>query len=365
MSDLSSPLLHPHSPTTFAERGVAVPFITPVLSGVRVRRDRQTGSEYLLPNPSGGRGVYIVQWGGVQRFCRPGVHDTLLHDAIGGLTTIRPASLRLAARSVAEQGFAGQAAKAAAIAAAARDEAAFDRTGQQLSDLLAVQLQPGAPTPADDQARRQRARFAITQAAIRLHCDPERLSRGLTALAGPYTALGLAEGDRTARLPALLLRISQLRADLAGWSETGESTVGLARDLARSVHVTQSCATILLRTARGMTARMVSLLQKWLAAPADLLAQLERLDWLMDGWERLCLVWESAADTGAHRAALLEMAQLVPLLPPEIEVWIGQLLGPQALQPGWRVVSMDDTWRTGSAAIALTARNERLRSLSL
>jgi hypothetical protein len=58
------------------------------------------------------------------------------------------------------------------------------------------------------------------------------------------------------------------------------------------------------------------------------------------------------------------MAQLVPILPPEIQAWTGRALSPAALQPAWRVVSMDDSWRSGSAAFGVVARYERLRAMS-
>jgi hypothetical protein len=61
----------------------------------------------------------------------------------------------------------------------------------------------------------------------------------------------------------------------------------------------------------------------------------------------------------------LEIAQLVPVLPPEIQAWVARPLPSAAFQPGWRVVSMDDGWRNGSAVFALIARNERLRTMSV
>ena len=42
------------------ERGASVPFTTPMLSGARVRPADRIGLELLMPNPSGGRGTYIV-----------------------------------------------------------------------------------------------------------------------------------------------------------------------------------------------------------------------------------------------------------------------------------------------------------------
>src|ERR1700712_5461419 len=54
--------MRPYHPTTFLERGVAVPFTTPMLAGTRARPAEKQGLELVIPNPSGGRGVYIMAW---------------------------------------------------------------------------------------------------------------------------------------------------------------------------------------------------------------------------------------------------------------------------------------------------------------
>ena len=46
-------------PRTFLDWGVAVPFTTPLLSSGRVRSGRRGRPEMLMPNPSGGHGLYV------------------------------------------------------------------------------------------------------------------------------------------------------------------------------------------------------------------------------------------------------------------------------------------------------------------
>src|SRR5215472_10209040 len=94
-------------PATFRERGVAVPFTTPLLTGARVRRAEQGGTELLMLNPAGAPGVYILPSTGLGTLCRPSVHDTRLNQRISTLPTITPASVRDAAREVAASGLAG------------------------------------------------------------------------------------------------------------------------------------------------------------------------------------------------------------------------------------------------------------------
>lgn len=76
--------------------GVHLPFIAPTLCGVRVRSNRRE-LEFILPNPSGGRGVYVAAWGVVSGFAEPTLHDTLLVGRLSGRDTIGPADVRQAA----------------------------------------------------------------------------------------------------------------------------------------------------------------------------------------------------------------------------------------------------------------------------
>ena len=63
-------------------------------------------------------------------------------------------------------------------------------------------------------------------------------------------------------------------------------------------------------------------------------------------------------------AALLEMAQLVPMLPKEGGA-IGATNGPELekLEPGLRNAQLNASWRGGGASHGLVARNERLQGM--
>ncbi len=62
MSSPPSPALQAFHPVTFADRGAAVPFTSSLLAGARARPAERGGIELLIPNPAGGRGVYVVPW---------------------------------------------------------------------------------------------------------------------------------------------------------------------------------------------------------------------------------------------------------------------------------------------------------------
>ena len=90
-----------------------------------------------------------------------------------------------------------------------------------------------------------------------------------------------------------------------------------------------------------------------------------RCDWVLDGWERVCLLWAIASSDAARRAALLEMATLMPTLPREAQEWTDVTIPVQAMEENCRVTSGHDAWRGGSAAFRWTERNEQLRTLAI
>ena len=98
MSQTHLPSVQPYHPTTFLERGVSIPFTTPMLGGARARPGGRPGNgqalELIVPNPSGGRGVYIMPWQSITTLCRPTLHDKVFNTRIGGLAAVTPAVIR-------------------------------------------------------------------------------------------------------------------------------------------------------------------------------------------------------------------------------------------------------------------------------
>ena len=123
MQTAAFPASDSHHPATFELRGAAVPFTTPMLAGARVRLSKRTGTELVVPNPSGSRGIYVVLWAGVRDLCNPTVHDRRLIEYISRLPQIDPAAVRKSGLEVALEGYAGRGAVAAAEAARESDDA--------------------------------------------------------------------------------------------------------------------------------------------------------------------------------------------------------------------------------------------------
>ncbi|MGH7154474.1 MAG: hypothetical protein ACREF3_11160 [Acetobacteraceae bacterium] len=114
MTFFTAALAKTYDPVTFLERGVSIPFTTPLLAGARGRIGGAGGIELVVPSPSGAPGLYVLSWGKAQEFCRPTVHDTKLRETLATRSRLTPSSVRAAARGIALEGLAGRAAQTAA-----------------------------------------------------------------------------------------------------------------------------------------------------------------------------------------------------------------------------------------------------------
>lgn len=369
MSNAEFRLVQAYQPASFQERGVAVPFTTPQLAGTRIRPAPRTGTEFIVPNPSGGRGVYVLTWGGIRRLSHPTVHDTLLHQRISRLPVMDPRGVRVAARRLAAEGLAGQEAAIGAGAAIAAEAKDLIVVNFLLLLTLMEQVEPaglkiGVETEHTPELDR-RARHIVAQVAGRLGRGPNQVSQDLEALAHQFLACGLDAEMPLARLPRLTRRLAGAAGSLAAWVKAGpddDSSV-LATSLSRSAQVAADCAEGTLRAARSLTADMTGLLRLWGSNPFDVAALTARPEWVLDGWERFCLLWETTHGVSAQRAVLREMAQLVPSLPREVTEWAGarrELENQEAvLSSAW----LNASWRGGGASFGLIARNEQLQAL--
>ena len=72
------------------DRGVAVPFTTPVIAQSRCRPVRNGKIELVVPNISGGQGNYIMPLSAVPDFCTPSLHDQFMLERLANIDHIRP-----------------------------------------------------------------------------------------------------------------------------------------------------------------------------------------------------------------------------------------------------------------------------------
>ncbi len=354
-----------YQPTTFLERGASVPFTSPMLTGARVRPAARTGLEMIVPNPSGGRGHYILPWTDMGALCQPTVHDAQLTERIAALHSVTPATIRRAGREIVSQGFAGRAAGNAAGVALAAERDSLVLTNFQLLLRLVQQeergdaaVPPEAERPADLE---RRAKRTIALIAPRLGQDADAIGSSLEQLATLYDPLGLGPRTIPARLPHAIGLLKRMRQEAAVLpTDTDEVAPALLDMLVRTADVTLDLAERAVFEARDLANQMTGLLSAWQANPGALGRKLARADWLMDGWDRILQLWAADTRAVARREALDEIAALLPIIPKEAGDWVGFHVEVRNVVYLRRHVHGHHDWRTGLCVQDSVARNEAL-----
>lgn len=367
MPDAAFPLIPPNDTATFCHRGAAAPFTTPRLAGARVRRLRQANTELVLTNPSGARGVYVLPWTGVRALCQPTVHDTILFRRFEALGSVDPASIRQAALAVAAEGHAGREAMAAAQSAIEADHTQRARAHVLLLTKL-VQRHDGRQSVSAEWSTdlERRATAVLHRIAPSLGVPAAQLAHSLVALGDLFAPVGVAADDHAARIPRLLLRLAATSTDMDRWpgNERTDDIDGLARTIVTAMRAACDIGAALLGAVRATLNDPAALLKRWLCDQAAVRASATRCDWVLDGWERVSLLWHMTGTATTRQNVLLEMAALIPNLPREVLGWTDIAIPAEAVEQTCRVTSHEDGWRTGVAALALIARNEKLIAMS-
>jgi hypothetical protein len=326
-----------YQPKTFRERGVSAPFTTPLLSAARLRAAPARAGhvlEVVIPNPAGRRGVYIVPWFESGDLCRPTVHDTHLAEILAGrpdLVTLCPAMVRQAGWEVAAEGHAGRGAATAALRVLRDNAVRFAMTSTRLQAALAEHMTDVAPDPA--------AWERLTALLADIHL-PEGVS---------------------ARVPALIEAVGALAVALPNWAAAHSGPPATAAQMVGSAaKLVHRGATQLLHIAVARLGQPATLLHDWLADPVGVELALSHTEWLLDGWERLALLWQVALPGPA--VTVLEMAALLPVWPDEAEAWLELPPGTTA-QLARRPVLPSRLWTDPTIIVNQIARNERLRAL--
>ena len=363
------PLTGSHEPPTFRSRGVATPFTTPLLSGARVRESGRIGKEIVTPNPSGGRGFYVVQWNGVCALSSPTMHDTLLFQQLGSLRDLAPRTARDAALKVALDGYAGQEALAAARKTIALDRSQRQQANFMLLQNLVDQTEPGRPAKAMSRTPEfeQRADAVLRRIAPSLRRSAAELAEDMLAISNAFAAYGLGQHTNAARIPRLIDRLDDTFSAISAWAraDADQDMGSVASAVASSIRTAAKWGRSIVTSTRSTLEDPLTLLGRWVSDPGVVKDLAERGEWLLDGWERVCLLWQAPSSITSRNAALFEMAQCLPALPQEAYEWTNPAVPLQPPDQNCRVVSSDSRWHTGSSAIVMIERNEKLRAMSL
>jgi hypothetical protein len=212
-----------HLPRTFLEWGVAVPFTTPLLASGRVRPGRRGRPEMMLPNPSGGRGLYVFDLAAAPEVASLTLHDRLLLERLLALPAPTPSEIRKVAHEVAVEGAAGR--RAAREAAAAADADATMGLLTRFHLVTRLLQEAGLESidwrgfSGDDRQLRATIKGRLAEVAPRLGVAVDSLFEQIEAIADIATPVGPPiEAGGTARNEAMLGRLRTFALSLRQWS---------------------------------------------------------------------------------------------------------------------------------------------------
>lgn len=363
--------LEDYRPATFLERGVSVPFTTPLLASARVRPSRRGAPEFMIANPSGGAGYYIMPWQGLMNLTKVTVHDRLLYDETSKQPMLTPSSMREAARLVALGGAAGRPAAKAAQAAVQRDS--DDRLIANYLLLVSLLRQAGVKEgdwrniDPSDPTLRTRMRANIERLSPSLGVKAETILEWIEDLSGIVAPVGLPGGEYQSRQQLALEGVRKLQRSLVTFANADPSEAAQAALFIHSVAtLTVDLAAQALDACYAELKDLNHLLRNWTGNRQRLLEIFGRPDWLLDGWATICGIWVGAESAGrdAQRDAIGELERLLPVMPKEVAEWTGARTELEMAGVGGqrRWVRANVDWRTGAHVIDRTARNEAIRA---
>ncbi len=316
-----TPLSEKDAPKTFVERGASVPFTTPSLMWARVRQ-RTNIKELLVPGLANTRGIYVFEWAGIpQRFTLT-LHDRLLHRAIGPEPNPSPDVVASVANRIALSGAAGPDVQLAAERRVkeASDLALVARLGLTMR-ILSRMGGDGAAMSLQElrsDAGQQRAKQILSAIAGRLNAKPQAFYDRLEALGTLLGEVGFSGMAVKAPVRRLLQTMVQLTRVLREWADAGKGDSVVEARLISNV-AEETCRLVEQQIAiiDDHAQDIDSLLQEWPVGERDIRAAVERIRWLIDGWDRLSNMWLDVADKSAsdQSKSLALMSYLLPLVP--------------------------------------------------
>lgn len=355
-------------PKTFLEWGVAVPFTTPMFSSGQIRPGRRGQPEMLLPNPSGGRGLYVFDLGAAPELTSLTLHDRLLLERLLELPAPTPSEIRKAARAIASEGAAGRRAAREADAAESADAA----VGLLIQLHLVTRLLQDAGLEGvdwrqftgDNRELRSAIKARLGAVAPSLGLSVDGVFHAIEEIAEVATPVGTAESPSANE--AMLGRLGTFSQSLRQWS-VGE-TAAAATNAAMLCNVadrTLTEATTAQTAARELLAAASLLLRGWHVRSGEAMrGTLTRPEWLLDGWAQICGLWEVAVrdERAVQRETLEQIRSALPLLDPTDRDVTATRGATDVRFDRGRRVRLHEDWRTGATLLDSRARSELLRA---
>ncbi len=320
---------------TFDDRGAAVMFTTPLLTGCRVRKNYRNAYELLIPNLAENESTYVIPWANLKESVTLTVHDRMLCTEIGQLEEFSPLVVRRVERKVAASGLAGPANTQAAIDALAAEEA----IQKAVSDLL---------------------REAASAAKVEL--DEEKDISGLSIAIAPFWHLA---GKDPPTLRNSLEQLGPFRDSLYSWQEgAAPEQAAFAQICAEVADESLSVGLKLVAEFDSKIADVKGVVENF-TDDSEMLRRLAmRSAWLLDGWDFVTKWWETAKPKSRYEQidALVGIARILPRIP--TKEFVSDRAGTHrefgAIRKKW--VRMYQNWRTGEIDMELRSRIEAIKA---
>ncbi|EDP63425.1 hypothetical protein BAL199_20620 [alpha proteobacterium BAL199] len=359
-------------PATFEERGVVAPFTTPTLAFSRVRSDQRDGLEILIPGMSGGSGVYVIAWPSVREVFRMTVHDRALHEAIQDTKATTPRMMRRCANQTAMTGLAGPDSLECSKVALEQEENERLLTNFYLINSVVDRL---SPTPASltvaelsSPQGQRKARQILDQIADGLGASSEKIYRCLEVWSDLIAPLGLSMMPHECRLRRLMKRLEAFRMNAGEWNQRSNADPdGLSLLAADVAKLTLDVGYPVIAEVDAFASNLAETLTGWKKVEPVIQDRLDRLSWLLDGWEHVLTIWDSVLESAIWEQveAMEEIVRMLPLVPKkELERHKGNAWGEleTALR---RFVKPLQNWQSGEVDIDLLLRVEHRRARAL
>lgn len=309
-------------PATFRERGAAVPFTTPVIAHARIRKIDKGEFEALVPGLSGGRGTYVLPWKNLKDMISMSVYDRQLAKSLKAEAALSPARIRQIALDLSKSGVSGSDRAKAAKETLEQDSAVRVRIRQVLLqaivDRFGDQDDPIDIAAMDEQTAMIAAGRVLGGFARREGLSGDQLIDHLIEWTRLVEPIGFPEKDCAGYMRRFAQMLRKMNRDVAGWagSEPPKSQ-RLANELALAAQSVVEQTEFCLATIDACRSNLKETVLDWKTAGALLRQEIERIDWLLDGWALILEKWSAADGWERHeqRALVLELHQFMPILP--------------------------------------------------
>jgi hypothetical protein len=349
--------------STFEERGTTVPFTTQGLLYSRVRKSNNNQLEVLVSGFSGGRCIYVLPWAAISELFRLTLHDKALHAEISFSDATTPDRIRMAAYRVAKSGLGG----AELIKLAANHIEQEEK--EQVSIRFWMMVRLIELTGVNEKSKeltlnyvnspdgQMMVREAFRRFGARLKMNPQTCHSKIAEISEMIQPVGFNSHARRGRMRRQTERLTSFR-DAVICSDIG----GSSRILAEVSQLTLKIANSLLGAIDAMINDIPALMIDWDNKHHSIRNEIERLAWLLDGWNYVCDLWDDAVSGDPIKQdRIVEILRIIPMVPrSEIAATQAPSIA-ELTHKRSRLVQPNQDWRTGVTDHDMLRRMERGR----